>query len=85
MAILITLRSAGAVIPVYIHKAKIDWILLLVGCADLFLTVAAVVVHKDYLFEKVRRCLVDGRVNGPQDHRQGFIHKNEHNAHLREA
>lgn len=85
MAILINLKSAGAVMSVYIHKAIIDWILLLVGCAGLFLTVAAVVVHEDYLFEKVRRCPVDGGVNGPQDHRQGFIHKNEHNAHLREA
>lgn len=66
-------------------KHIIDWILLLVGCADLLLTVAAVVVHKDYLLEKVGRRPVDGRVNGPQDHRQGFIHENEHNAHLGEA
>lgn len=70
---------------VYIHKAVIDWILLLAGCADRFLTVAAVVVHKDYLFEKVRWRPVDGGMNRPQDHRQGFIHENEHNAHLREA
>lgn len=62
---------------VYIQKAIIDWILL-------FLTIAAVVVHQDYLFEKVRRRPVDGGVDGAQDHREGFIHKNEHNAHLRE-
>lgn len=85
MDILINLKSAGPVMPVYIHKAIIDWILELVGCEDLFLTVAAVVVHQDYLFEKVRWCPVDGGVNGPQDHRQGFIHENEHNAHLREV
>lgn len=71
--------------PAYIPKTIIDWIVLLADWADLFLTVAAVVVHQDYLFEKVRRRPVDGGVNGPQDHRQGFIHKNEHNADLREV
>lgn len=50
----------------------------------MFLTVIAVVVHQDYLFEKMWRRPVDGRVNGPQNDRQGFIHKNEDNAHLRE-
>lgn len=49
------------------------------------LTIIAVVVHQDYLFEQVGRCPVDGRVNRPQNDRQGFIHKNEHNAHLREV
>lgn len=49
------------------------------------LTVIAVVVYQDYLFKKVGRCPVDGRVYGPQDDRQGFIHKNEHNAHLRKV
>lgn len=51
----------------------------------MFLTVIAVVVHQDYLFEKVWRRPVDGWVNGPQDDGQGFIHKNEHDAHLREV
>lgn len=49
------------------------------------LTVIAVVIHQDYLFEKVGWCPVDGRVNGPQDYRQGFIHKYKHNAHLRKV
>lgn len=49
------------------------------------LTVIAVVIHQDYLFEQVGGCPVDGRVNRPQDDRQGFVHKNEHNAHLGEV
>lgn len=51
----------------------------------MFLTVIAVVVHQDYLLEEVRGRPVDGRVNRPQDDGQGFIHKDEHNAHLREV
>ncbi len=51
----------------------------------MLLTVIAVVVHQDYLFEKVGGRPVDGRVNGPQDDGQGLIHENEHNAHLREV
>lgn len=57
-----------------------------VRCAgQMLLTTIAVVVHQDYLFEKVGGCPLDGRVNRPQDDGQGFIHKNEHNAHLREV
>lgn len=51
----------------------------------MLLTVIAVVVDQDYLFEKVGGRPVDGRVNGPQNDGQGFIHKNEHNAHLRKV
>lgn len=51
----------------------------------MFFTVIAVVVHQDYLFEKVWWCPVDGWVDGPQDDGQGFVHKNEHDAHLREV
>lgn len=51
----------------------------------MLLTVIAVVVHQDDLFEQVGGRPVDGRVNGPQDDGKGFIHKNEHNAHLREV
>lgn len=51
----------------------------------MLLTVIAVVVHQDDLLEKVRGRPVDGRVNGPQDDGQGFIHKNEHNTHLGEV
>lgn len=49
------------------------------------LTIIAVVIDQDYLFEKVGRRPVDSRVNGPQDDGQGFIHKNEHYAHLRKV
>lgn len=62
-----------------------NWILKLVYSKIRFLTVIAVVVHQDDLFEEVRGCPVDGRVNRPQDDRQGFIHEDEHNAHLREV
>lgn len=81
MAILINLKTAGGGCHGCLHSESHNWW----DFVDLFLTVAAVVVHQDYLFEKVGRRPVDGGVNGPQDHRQGFIHKNEHNAHLREV
>lgn len=51
----------------------------------MLLTVIAVVVHQDYLLEKGGGRPVDSGVNGPQDDGQGFIHKDEHNAHLREV
>lgn len=51
----------------------------------MLLTVIAVVVDQDYLFKEKGGRPVDGGVNGPQDDRQGLIHKNEHNAHLREV
>lgn len=51
----------------------------------MLLTVIAVVVHQDYLLEKRGGRPVDSGVNGPQDDGQGFIHKDEHNAHLREV
>lgn len=59
-------------------------------CQEVFykkvlLTVIAVVVDQDYLFEEVGGRPVDCRVNGPQDDGQGFVHKNEHNAHLRKV
>lgn len=49
------------------------------------LTVIAVVVDQDYLFEEVGGRPVDCRMDGPQDDGQGFVHKNEHNAHLRKV
>lgn len=51
----------------------------------MLLTVIAVVVHQDYLLKEVGGRPVDGRVDGPQDHRQGFVHEDEHDAHLREV
>lgn len=51
---------------------------------SMLLTVIAVVVHQDYLFQKVGGRPFNGRVYGPQDDGQGFIHKNENNADLRE-
>lgn len=32
------------------------------------LTVTAVVIHQDDLLEQVRRCALDGRVDGAQQH-----------------
>lgn len=51
----------------------------------MLLTVIAVVVNKDDLFEKVGWRPVDGRVNRPQDDGKRFIDKNKHNAHLGEV
>lgn len=51
----------------------------------MFFTVIAVVVHQDYLLEQVRWRPVDGGVDGAQDDGQGFVDKNEHDAHLREV
>lgn len=52
---------------------------------EMFFTVIAVVVHQDYLFEQVWWRPVDGGVDRPLDDGQGFVHKNEHDAHLREV
>ena len=49
------------------------------------LTVTAVVIHQDDLLEQVRRCALDGRVDGTQQHGERFIDKDEHDAHLWEA
>lgn len=67
------------------HLLIEQWISQLLYYEMMLLTVIAVVVHQDNLFEEVGGRPVDGGVNGPQDDRQGFIHKNEHNAHLREV
>lgn len=46
------------------------------------LTAVAVVVHQDDLLEQVSRCVIDHAVYGAQDHRQSFIHKDEHHRDL---
>lgn len=48
-------------------------------------TAVAVVVHQDDLLQQVNRRVVDDAVNGSQDHRQGFVHKDEDHRDLWEV
>lgn len=49
------------------------------------LTVIAVVIHQDYLLEQVGRSVIDSRVDGAQDHRQGLVDKDEDEGDLLEV
>lgn len=49
------------------------------------LTAVTVVVHQDDLFEHVCWRVVDHTVDGPQDHRQSLVHKNEDHRDLRKV
>lgn len=51
----------------------------------MLLTVVTVVVNQDDLFEEVGGGPVHGRVDGTQDDGQGLVHKDKHNANLREV
>lgn len=51
----------------------------------LLLTVVAVVVHQDDLFEQVSRRVIDGRVDGAQDDRQRLVDEDEDEGDLRKV
>ena len=77
-------RKPGSRLCIAADRGNDPQALLTVVCLTLP-TVVAVVIHQDDLLEKVGGRPVHGRVNGAQDDGRGLVHKDEHDADLREV